>query len=157
MTSRPTLPSPPPRAVEELARKLRQSRVPRHFSFELEVAEAGRAVVRMRVAARHRQVHGVVHGGVLAALADTAGGMATYMTVPRGMRVATVEMKINFLEPVERGSVAAHARVLRTGRNLAVVDCEVCDSARRLVAKALMTFSISALEPKRRQGQAPSG
>ncbi len=109
----------------------------------------------MRVAAKHKQVHGVVHGGILATLADTAGGLATYMTVPRGTRVATVEMKINFLEPVDRGSLAAEARVLRKGRNFAVVDCEVSDSAGRLVAKALMTFSISLSEPKRGEGQLP--
>ena len=140
------------RAVQELARRLRRSNVPRQFGFELEAAEPGRAVVRMRVAAKHKQVHGVVHGGILATLADTAGGLATYMTVPRGTRVATVEMKINFLEPVDRGSVTAEARVLRRGRNFAVVDCEVSDSAGRLVAKALMTFSISLPEPKRREG-----
>ena len=140
------------RAVQELARRLRRSNVPRQFGFELEAAEPGRAVVRMRVATKHKQVHGVVHGGILATLADTAGGLATYMTVPRGTRVATVEMKINFLEPVDRGSVTAEARVLRKGRNFVVVDCEVLDSAGRLAAKALMTFSISLPEPKRREG-----
>jgi uncharacterized protein (TIGR00369 family) len=105
----------------------------------------------MRVAPKHKQVHGVVHGGVLAAMADTAGGLATYMVVPRGTRLATVEMKINFLEPVAQGTVLAEARVLRKGRNFAVVDCEVFDAAGRLAAKALMTFSIGAGERGRRR------
>jgi uncharacterized protein (TIGR00369 family) len=69
--------------------------------------------------------------------------MATYMIVPRGSRVATLEMKINFLEPVDRGTIVADARVLRRGRNFTVVDCDV-RVGRRLVAKALMTFSFSA-------------
>ena len=63
----------------------------------------------MRVNESHLQVHGVVHGGVLAALADTAGGLATYMACPPGTRVATIEMKINYLEAVEGGSVTAEA------------------------------------------------
>jgi len=137
-------------AEKELARRLRQSNAGRLFGFELEAAEAGRAVLRMRVASKHKQVHGVVHGGVLAAMADTAGGLATYMVVPRGTRLATVEMKINFLEPVEQGTVLAEARVLRKGQNFAVVDCEIHDAAGRLAAKALMTFSIGAVEAGRR-------
>lgn len=130
------------RAERELAKRLRQSNTAKQFGFELEAAEAGRAVVRMRVAAMHKQMHGVVHGGVLAALADTAGGLATYLVVPRGTRLATVEMKINFLEPVDRGTLRAEARVLRRGNNLAVVDCDVRGEMGRLAAKALMTFSI---------------
>ena len=137
-------------AEQELVRRLRQSNVPRQFGFELEAAEPGRAVLRMRVASRHKQVHGVVHGGILAALADTAGGLATYMVVPRGTRLATVEMKINYLEPVHQGTVTAEARVLRTGKHFAVVDCDVTDATGRLVAKALMTFSIGRVERKRR-------
>jgi uncharacterized protein (TIGR00369 family) len=68
--------------------------------------------------------------------------MATYLAVPPGTRVATVEMKINFLEPIERGTVTADARVIRCGRNFSVVDCDVRDSAGRLAGKALMTFAI---------------
>jgi uncharacterized protein (TIGR00369 family) len=131
-------------AAEELARRMRQSNAVRLFGFELEAAEAGRVVLRMRVVPKHKQVHGVVHGGILAAMADTAGGMATYLVLPRGRHVATVEMKINFLEPVDRGIIVADARVLRKGRNFAVVDCEVRDATGRLAAKALMTFAIGA-------------
>jgi uncharacterized protein (TIGR00369 family) len=129
-------------AESELRRRLAESNTSRQFGFKLEAAEPGRAVVRMRVDARHKQVHGVVHGGVLAALADTAGGLATYTAVPAGTRVATVEMKINYLEPVEKGIVIAEARVLRRGKNLAVVDCDLRDEKKLLVGKALMTFSI---------------
>jgi uncharacterized protein (TIGR00369 family) len=128
-------------AEAELARRLRESNAGKLFGFELEAAEEGRAVMRMPVRPRHKQVHGVVHGGILAALADTAGGLATYMAVPPGTRIATVEMKINFLEPVERGTITADARVIRRGRNFAVVECDVRDAAGNLAAKALMTFA----------------
>ena len=133
-------------AEQELARRLRRSIAGKLFGFELEAAEAGRAVLRMRVVAKHKQTHRVVHGGILAALADTAGGMASYTVVPRGTRVATVEMKINFLEPVDRGTIVAEARVLRKGRNFIVVDCDIRDSQNRLAAKALMTFAMGILE-----------
>lgn len=133
----------------ELARRLRQSNAGRLFGFELEAAEGGRAVLRMQVSAKHKQVHRVVHGGILAALADTAGGLASYTVVPRGTRIATLEMKINYLEAVDRGTLMAEARVLRKGRNFIVVDCDVLDADGRLAAKALMTFSIGPLESRR--------
>lgn len=138
-------------AEKELARRLNASNTARQFGFALVAAEPGRAVLRMRVSERHKQVHGVVHGGVLAALADTAGGMATYMSAPRGARVATVEMKINYLEPVEKGTIIAEARVIRAGKNLAVVDCDLRDEIGRLVGKALMTFSIGPVERKNKE------
>ena len=126
--------------------RLRSSNTAKQFGFELAVAEPGRVVMRMRVDARHLQVHNVVHGGVLASLADTAGGLATYMAYPRGVRVATVEMKINYLEAVEGGTVEADARVVRSGRHIAVVDCDIRDENLRLVGKALMTFFVGPLD-----------
>lgn len=127
---------------EELRHHLRKSKAASHLGFELTAAESGRATVRMRVRSRHRQIHGVVHGGILAALADTAGGMATYMSCPRGTRVATIELKINYLEAVERGSVVAQAKVVRVGKHISVVDCDLRQDS-RIVGKALMTFFVA--------------
>jgi 1,4-dihydroxy-2-naphthoyl-CoA hydrolase len=137
--------------AEELRERISSSNTAKQFGFELTEAEPGRVVMRVRVDARHLQIHGVVHGGVLAALADTAGGLATYMAYPRGMRVATIEMKINYLEAVERGTVEAEACVIRSGRHIAVVDCDVRDENRRLVGKALMTFFVGPLAEQRKK------
>jgi uncharacterized protein (TIGR00369 family) len=130
----------------ELARadeRLRHSAPINHFGFQLAKAERGRAVFKMPVLEKHKQIHRVVHGGVVAMLADTAGGFAAFLASPAGSRVVTIEMKINFLEAVERGELKADARVLRQGRTTSVVDCNVTDSDGRLVSKALMTFSVS--------------
>ena len=138
-------------AERELARRLHTSRPAKLFGFSLEAAEPGRAVLRMRVRPRHIQVHGVVHGGILAALADTAGALGIYLMVPRGTRLATIEMKINYLEPVEAGILLAEGRLLRKGSNFAVAECEIRDSERRLIAKALMTYSIVQARRGRRR------
>lgn len=139
-----------PLAAEELRTRLEQSNTAKQFGFTLREAEPGRVVLRIHVDNRHMQVHGVVHGGVLAALADTAGGLATYMACPRGTRVATVEMKINYLEAVEEGLVTAEARVIRLGAHIAVVDCDIHDE-RRLVGKALMTYFVGPFKKGRRK------
>jgi len=137
---------------KELAHRLKDSNMLRFLGFRLMTAEPGRVVLQFRVRSHHLQVHNVVHGGVTATLADTAGGMATYLAVPPGTRVATVEMKINFLEAIERGTVTADARVIRCGRHFSVVECDVRDSAGRLAGKALMTFAIGPAPHKARGG-----
>ena len=127
-----------------IKKRLRTINITRHLDFHLADASRGRVVITMRVTAKHLQAHKVVHGGILAALADSAGGLATYMAIPPGMRCATVEMKINFLEAVAKGKVTAVAEVVRIGRHLSVVDCDIADDSGRLVCKALMTFFVGA-------------
>jgi uncharacterized protein (TIGR00369 family) len=138
-------------AADELRERLEKSNTAKQFGFVLDVAKRGRVILRMRVDERHKQVHGVVHGGVIAALADTAGGLATYMSCPRGTRVATIEMKINYLEAVAGGILDAEAKVVRLGAHIAVVDCDVRDENRRLVAKALMTFFVGPFNRNRKK------
>lgn len=130
------------RDLARAAERLRHSHPVNHFGFRLIRAEHGRAVFRMTVLDLHKQIHRVVHGGVVAMLADTAGGFASFLAAPTGSHVATIEMKINFLEPVADGEIEADARVLRQGRTTSVVDCNVTDQDGRLVGKALMTFSV---------------
>lgn len=134
----------------DVRERMRSSHTANQLGFVIDKAERGRVTMRMPVEAMHKQVYGVVHGGVLAALADTAGGLATYMDCPRGTRVATVEMKINFLEAVEAGTVFAEAEVVRRGRHIAVVDCDVRDDRGRLVAKALITFFVGPFRKNRK-------
>jgi 1,4-dihydroxy-2-naphthoyl-CoA hydrolase len=100
-------------------------------------------VLKLDVKGKHRQLHGVVHGGILAALADTASAIAAYTVVAPGSAIATVELKINYLEAVPGGTVKADARVLRAGRNFVVVECELIDAQGKLAAKALMTFGAA--------------
>ncbi len=69
------------------ARKgLRASQAIRLMGFSLETIGTGWAVLRMERASRHKQLHGVVHGGILAALADTAGAMAAHTVMRNGRR-----------------------------------------------------------------------
>jgi uncharacterized protein (TIGR00369 family) len=67
----------------------------------------------------------VVHGGILAALADTTAAIAAYTAVPLGVELATLELKINYLEPVPGGTVKADAKVLRAGRNFIVTESDI--------------------------------
>src|SRR5579862_1553723 len=63
-------------------RAMRASVAGKVFGFELDSLKPGRAVMSMRVRGRHLQLHGMVHGGLFAALADTAGAIAAYPMLP---------------------------------------------------------------------------
>ncbi|HEY1924564.1 MAG TPA: PaaI family thioesterase [Candidatus Acidoferrum sp.] len=125
-------------------RALRTSNATRFLGFTLESINKGHVVLRLNAGTRHTQLHGVVHGGILAALADTAGAMAAYTMVPKGTAIATIEMKINYLEPVRAGRVRAEATVLRAGRNFVVSECEILSPTGKLAAKALITYGAAA-------------
>ena len=121
-------------------KRMHLSYATRALGFHVVSVEQGLAIFQMKVKRRHRQIHGVVHGGILATLADTVAAIAAYSTLPRGSEIATIEMKINFLEAVHGGEIRAEARVLRTGRNFVVTECEIRNEDGSLAAKSLLTF-----------------
>ncbi len=130
--------------LEAAARRgLRSSAAIRFLGFSLESIAKGRAILRLDARRHHKQLLGVVHGGILAALADTAGAMAAITMIPKGMALATIELKINYLEPVPGGRIRADARVLRAGRNFLVCECEIFHGKGSLAAKALLTFGAA--------------
>ena len=86
---------------------------------------------------------GVLHGGVLMALADSLGGAVALINLPEGaMGTATISSSTNFLRPVRGGSVHACARPLHRGRTTIVVDTELRDDDGRLVARVTQTQAV---------------
>jgi uncharacterized protein (TIGR00369 family) len=129
--------------VAATRRHLKKSRAIAMLGFDLETVSLGRAILLLNARRHHKQLNNVVHGGILAALADTAGAVAAYTTVPKGVALATVELKINYLEGVPGGRIRAEARVLRSGRNFVVTECEIVDGKGALAAKALLTYGAA--------------
>ncbi len=85
---------------------------------------------------------GLLHGGVLMALADSAGGACAFVNLPEGAtRTATIESKTNFLGAVTSGSVVATATPLHVGSTTIVVETEV-RHGERLVAKVTQTQAV---------------
>ncbi len=70
------------------------------------------------------QQDGFVHAGVLASLADSAGGYATLSLLPKGSRVLSVEFKLNFMRPATGDTIRARGRVRKIGRTIAVCELD---------------------------------
>ncbi len=142
--SRPKKPLDRRWATQLVRERMKESLAIAHLGFDVTSVEEGRAVFELEVLAHHKQLHGVVHGGILAALADTTAAIAAYTAIPKGTEIATVELSINYLEPVPGGRIKADARVLRAGRNFVVTECEIFNEDGSLAAKALLTFGATA-------------
>ena len=98
--------------------------------------ELDRAVIEMDVGDIHLNAIDVVHGGVIAALLDTAGAHAgMYCTVPGNIRQAmTVSMSVNLMGNVSSGRLIADARKRGGGKTVYVSSCDVHDGDGNLLA-----------------------
>ena len=107
----------------------------------LTVWEPDRAVIEMTVGDRHLNAIDVVHGGVIAALLDTAAAHAgIHCAVPGNVRQAmTVSMTVNLLGNLSAGTLVADARKLGGGKTIFVSSCDVTDGEGRLIAPGQVT------------------
>ena len=87
---------------------------------------------------------GIMHGGASFGLADTAVAMALLALYGTGNALLTVEMSINYLEPIFPGTVTAEAYVLRHSRRSAYAEVDIW-SAGKLAARASTTYMIKPL------------
>lgn len=86
---------------------------------------------------------GVMHGGVIMALADSTGAMTAFLNLPAGAAgTTTIESKTNFLRAVRDGHAEAVSRPLHAGRTVVVVETDVLDAAGTLVARVTQTQAV---------------
>jgi acyl-CoA thioesterase len=105
----------------------------------------GYALSELEVEPRHLNPYGVLHGGVLYAMADTGMGAALASTLGAGETSATIGINIVYIAAVTSGSVKCASRVVQRGSRIATLECELHNTSERgerLVAKALGTFAL---------------
>ena len=82
----------------------------------------------------------VLHGGVIMALADSAGAACALLNLPdNASGTTTIESKTNFVGYVNGGRVAATSTILHRGGTTIVVETAVHDESGKLVAKVTQT------------------
>jgi uncharacterized protein (TIGR00369 family) len=116
----------------------------RHMGFRLVSWSPQGAVVEAEAGGHFTNPAGVLHGGVLAGLADSAMGLTTLGLVAPGESTTNTDLHIRFLRPTTAGTLRATARVLRRGRRTMALECDVADEQGRLVARASSSFLVLA-------------
>ena len=109
------------------------------IGFEAKEIAAGRAMVTLAAGPQHANPMGTLHGGILCDIADAAMGMVFASTLAPEESFTTVELKINFFRPVWEARLKAEGKVVRRGRSLGYVECEITDERGQLIAKAAST------------------
>ncbi len=90
---------------------------------------------------------GIMHGGALMTLADSAGALVAFLGLADGQSTATMTSTTQLLRPVTSGSVRAVAVPLHRGRTAVTVQTSLYDSAERLVAQTTQVQAVRAARP----------
>ena len=111
----------------------------RTVGYKVERVGNGRAQLSFPLSRAISRRGNMVHGGIIMYTLDNVCGIAV-MTVNPGVDQLTMELKINFLEPLRRGPFRAIGKVVRAGTTVAVAEGEVRDADGRLCAKGMGTW-----------------
>lgn len=114
----------------------------RQLGVVLDEASADRVVARLAWAPHLCTAAGIMHGGALMALADTAGALVTFLGLPEGATTATITSTSQLFRPVTGGSVRAVAVPVHRGRTTVTAQTSLFDSDERLVAKTTQIQAI---------------
>lgn len=110
------------------------------IGMELEEVERGTATIRMEVSDQLMRNGGIVHGGAIASLIDSAAAFAIMTLLEPGKSTTTIDLTIHYLRPLLKGQARAHARVVRRGRRVTVVSVEVTNESEVIAATSLTSY-----------------
>jgi 1,4-dihydroxy-2-naphthoyl-CoA hydrolase len=105
--------------------------------------DAGEVHAHVDVEDHHKQPAGLVHGGVLASIAESTASMGTWWAVHAdGKSAQGLSNHTSFLRPVLGGRINARAQVRHRGRTTWVWEVEITDDEDRLCSLVRMTIAV---------------
>jgi uncharacterized protein (TIGR00369 family) len=113
-----------------------------HLGLVLDEADASRVIIRLDWAPHLCTTAGILHGGALMALADTAGALVTFLGLPEGKTTATITSTSHIFRPVSGGTVRAVAVPVHRGRTTVTAETSVFDAEDRLVAQTVQVQAV---------------
>mgnify|MGYP001829230184 FL=1 len=128
--------------INKLIEVVNTSPFPQHLGMQLAEIQLERATVTLDVDHCHMQPFGIVHGGVLSTLIDTATFWAVFMRLPEDAGLVNIDLKLNYLRPVSKGHLTAEGRCIRAGCSINYAEAGVKDSDGRLLAHGTSTLMV---------------
>jgi uncharacterized protein (TIGR00369 family) len=123
-----------------LVETFRQVPYVRLLGLEFVSARRGEAAFALETREELTRMGGIVHGGAVVSLMDTAAACAVHTLLEPGGRTVTVDLTVHFLRPATAGRVEARATVLRRGRRVIILNVEARDGTGELIATSTMTY-----------------
>lgn len=131
---------PNPAYLQAIRDSVRAAPYPELIGMTIAALDFDSARIELELDERHMQPFGVVHGGVLATLIDTATFWAGFLRLPEDAGLVNVDLKLNYLRSVTGGHLRAEGRCLRAGRQLSYTEAGVFDEGGELVAHGTSTL-----------------
>ena len=132
--------TPNPAYLQALQDSVRTAQYPQLIGMTLAAIDFDTCRIELELGKRHLQPFGIVHGGVLATLIDTATFWAGFLRLPEDAGLVNVDLKLNYLKAVTRGHLRAEGRCLRAGKQISYTEASVLDEAGELVAHGTSTL-----------------
>ena len=131
-----------PQYVEAVRKVVNQSPYFSLLAMEIKDLQWGTSLLEIQLGEKHLQPFGFVHGGAIASIMDAAAFWAVFPQVEKGVGLTTVEIKVNFLAPAQKGRLIANGRCIRLGKTLALGDTEIRNNEGGLVAHGTATMMV---------------
>ena len=131
-----------PRYTEAVAMLVNRSPYFSLLSMEIKDLQWGTCLLEVELGEKHLQPFGKVHGGAIASVVDAAAFWAVFPQVEKGMGLTTVEMKLNYLAPAEKGKLVAQGRSIKMGKTLALGETYIRNGEGALVAHGTATMMV---------------
>ena len=128
--------------INKLIEMVNTSPYPRHLRMELVSISVDQSVVKLKTEQCHLQPFGIVHGGVLATLIDTATFWSVFLRLPEDAGLVNIDLKLNHLKSVSTGAMTAQGRCIRAGRSINYAEASVKDKEGNLIAHGTSTLMV---------------
>ena len=128
--------------LRELSERVRKSPFHQWAGMELVSVGDGQAEVAMSLRPQHFNPQGIVHGGIISAIADTSIGLALRSKLPAGQTHRTAQLNVHFLAKGEGDRLVGRGRSGHLGRRMGYGEAEVLDAGGRVLARATATFIV---------------
>ena len=131
---------PNPEYFQALIEQVNNSPCPLHLGMQLVSIDLDRAQVALTAGHQHLQPFGILHGGVVSALIDTATFWSAFLRLPEDSGLVNIDLKLNYLRQIEAGSLIADGRCIKAGRTISYAEASVKDAEGTLVAHGTSTL-----------------
>jgi uncharacterized protein (TIGR00369 family) len=130
------------RHIDLLKARVRGSPFHQWAGLDLVSVGDGTAELAMDLRPHHFNPQGIVHGGIITAVADTSIGLALRSKLPAGLTHRTAQLNVHFLAKGEGTRLVGRGRAIHLGQRMGYGEGEVFDGEGRLLARASGTFIV---------------
>ncbi len=131
-----------PEFVETIIEKVNQSPYYQLTSMQIKDLGWGECIMRLPVLEKHHQPYGMAHGGILASLVDSAAYWAVFTRINDGVKMVSIDLKLNYLAPASQGNLTVVGKCIKAGKTLCIGEALITDQNDKLICHGTSTMMV---------------